>query len=101
MSREEAYLMVIEQVITPKVVVSFSLYDSIFHRSRIEPFAREKYPDSELVFRKWLTSDFLKNPMSSKPELGGVRTALLGSLNFNRHYDIFRIPNRRGCSHLP
>jgi phosphate transport system permease protein len=80
MSSEEAYLIVIEQVITPKVVVSFPLYDSSFHRSRIEHFARENYPDGQLVFRKWLTSDFLKNPMSSKPELAGVRTALLGSL---------------------
>ena len=52
----------------------------LFGRAEIEAETATKYPKATLVFRSWLTADLLRNPQSSKPELAGVRTALLGSL---------------------
>lgn len=79
-SREEVYALVLERVVEPKIMTSWSLTDSLFRRAAIEAEVREKYPEAQLQFRSWLTAEFLRQPQSSKPELAGVRTAILGSL---------------------
>lgn len=35
---------------------------------------------SELRFRSWVNFDFLSQPMNTRPELAGIRTAIFGSL---------------------
>lgn len=79
-TREEVYALVLERVVEPKIMASWSLTDSLFRRAAIEAEVREKYPEAQLQFRSWLTAEFLRQPQSSKPELAGVRTAILGSL---------------------
>ncbi len=79
-TREEVYALVLERVVEPKIMASWSLPDSLFRRAAIEAEVREKYPEAQLQFRSWLTAEFLRQPQSSKPELAGVRTAILGSL---------------------
>jgi len=79
-TREEVYVLVLERVVEPKIMASWSLPDSLFRRAAIEAEVREKYPEAQLQFRSWLTAEFLRQPQSSKPELAGVRTAILGSL---------------------
>ncbi len=79
-SREDIYNLVIEWVLKPHVVDSWSLYASLINRSSIQIEVAEKYPEAELRFISWLDADFLSTPQSSNPEKAGVRTAFLGSL---------------------
>lgn len=78
-SQENVYNLVLERVVEPQVVRSWSLRDSLLSRSAIEAEAAQ-IPHGELIFRSWLTADFLTNPQSPLPQQSGVRTAILGSL---------------------
>jgi phosphate transport system permease protein len=79
-SREEMYALVVERVVKPEVVASWSLGDSLLQRPAILAEMAQAYPGARLEWRAWLNVDFLRHPQSSTPELAGVRTALLGSL---------------------
>jgi phosphate transport system permease protein len=79
-SREEVYNLVMERVVSPTVVDTWSLQKSLFARKQILAEAEEKYPNATLEFRSWLTPNFISTPQSPDPERAGVRTAILGSL---------------------
>ncbi len=79
-SQEEIYDLVIEWVVQPRVERSWPLFVSLFHRETVFAEAAEKYPQAQVVFRSWLSPDFLARPQSSRAEFAGVRTAILGSL---------------------
>ena len=79
-NREDLYALVMERVVQPSVVQSWSLTDSLFKRRAIKAEAAAKYPKAQLEFRSWLNPNFINRPQSSAPELAGVRTAILGSL---------------------
>ncbi len=72
--------LVLNEIVKPEILESWSLFDSLFHRDTIEVAAAEQYPGAVLEFRSWLSGDFLSNPMSSVPGDAGIRTALLGTL---------------------
>lgn len=72
--------------------------DSIFRSSEIKAEVAEKYPDAKLEFRSWLTPVFLTNPMSSKAEFAGVRTAILGSLWMVGIAILFALPIGTGAA---
>ena len=78
--REDVYSLVVEQIVQPKALETWSLVDSVLHRAEIEAAAAVSYPDAEIVFRSWLSMDFVTNPQSPRAEVAGVRTAVLGSL---------------------
>ncbi len=78
-SHEELYQLVVERVLKPTILETWSLYDSIFHRAQIQAFL-EQEPRAKLEFRRWVTWDFITSRQSSRPEFAGVRTAILGSL---------------------
>ena len=78
--REEVYELVLERVVEPEVVKTWSLVDSIFRRDTVEHERAEKYPDSSLDFFSWVNPVFVSSPQSSDPLRAGVRTAILGSL---------------------
>jgi len=72
-----------EQVIHPRIVESFTFYDSIFRRGWVNEEVESKldeYNNTSLEFRFWLNWDFVSGSMSATPERAGVRTALFGSL---------------------
>jgi phosphate transport system permease protein len=78
-SQESVYELVVERVVAPTVVGTWSLVDSLFQRGEIEAFV-EDVPNGSLEFRSWLTWRFITSPQSSSPEDAGIRTAILGSL---------------------
>ncbi len=78
--REEIYKLVVERVVNPTVLDTWSLQESIFYRKDIFTEAAEKYPQASVEFKSWLNGSFLVTPQSPEPELAGVRTAILGSL---------------------
>lgn len=78
-SQRNVYELVVERVVEPSIVESWSLTESLFNRDEIEAIVAT-IPNSELSFRSWLTLDFIVSPQSSDPQFAGVRTAILGSL---------------------
>jgi len=68
-----------ERVLQPTILETWSLSQSLFHKDEIEK-AMAAMPAAALEFRHWVTWDFITSPQSSKPELAGVRTAIIGSL---------------------
>jgi phosphate transport system permease protein len=79
-SRDDVFALVQERVVAPEVVQTWSLIDSLTKKEEILADVQEKYPDAQVRFVSWLTTDFVRNPQSSVPEKAGVRTAILGSL---------------------
>lgn len=78
--RENVYALVVERVVKPRIVRSWSLSESLLRRTAIEAEVSQEYPNAKLQFRSWLNPDFISNPQSSVPQMAGVRTAILGSL---------------------
>lgn len=72
--------IVITEVAKPRVVGSWSLFDSLFNRSRIEAELAESNPEAVLEFQSWVDFDFLTSPGSSSAAVAGLRTALLGTI---------------------
>ena len=79
-TRENVYELVIERVVEPQVVQTWSLNDSLFRRPVVLAEVAEKYPDARIEFVSWIAPKFIARPQSSDPEKAGVRTAILGSL---------------------
>jgi len=79
-SREDVYVLIIERVVKPRIVKTWTLVDSIFHRREILAELAEKQLGARLQFRSWLHPRLLTSPQSSIPLQAGVRTAILGSL---------------------
>ncbi len=67
------------RVLKPTIIETWTLYESLFDKKAIEA-RMTQIPDAELVFRRWITWDFITSPHSSQPEYAGIRTAILGSL---------------------
>lgn len=79
-SREDIYDIVLERVVDPQPVAQWSLFQSLFNVDEIRQEMVEKYPEAGLIFRSWITPDFITSPQSSNAMVAGVRTAILGSL---------------------
>ncbi len=79
-SHSQVEALVVERVVEPTIVGTWSFFSSVFNRDDVEAYAAEKYPGAELEFRSWLSWDFVVNPQSPEPAIAGIRTALLGSL---------------------
>ena len=77
---DNVYALIVEQLVVPQVRQSWSLLDSIFERDAIEEIAAAQYPEADVLFRSWLSWDFVSSPQSPEAEVSGVRTAILGSL---------------------
>jgi len=79
-SQANVLALVNERVVESTVVASWNLAESLFQREGIEAEIAAKHPNAQLSYRSWISSDFLTKAQSSKPELAGIRTAILGSL---------------------
>jgi phosphate transport system permease protein len=81
-TQAELYTLVAERILKSKVLASWSLTDSLFHRAAIEQEVQgllPEHPRLELKFISWLTTSFISRPQSSEAVTAGVRTAILGS----------------------
>ncbi len=79
-SRGDVLDLVVERVVQPTVVGTWSFYDSVFNRDEAEAEAAAKFPNAQLEFRSWVSWDFIISPQDPEPAIAGIRTALLGSL---------------------
>ena len=72
--------LILERVVKYDVKQSWSLWESITRADQIKKQTAEKYPEANLKFVSWLSSDFVARPQTSEALTAGVRTAILGSL---------------------
>lgn len=95
-STEEMRVVVTDKILKPRVVGTWNFVPSLQHDRedlRDEVIAKETAkakalgeaveidPDAILFeYRWWATPDFLSGTYSTKPELAGIRTAIIGSL---------------------
>ncbi len=78
-TQPELVELVQAEVIEPKIVATWTLAESLFHRAEIEAEAAA-IANATLEFRSWVSWDFITSPQSSDPTHAGIRTAILGSL---------------------
>ena len=88
---DDVLLLVEERVVQPDIIAAEGLLPSIFDRRGFEEKVRtafatnpERFGDYTVdqvrfEWRAWLNMRFLTTPPNSKPELAGIRTAILGS----------------------
>lgn len=79
-SQKELRALVVERVVQPEILETWTLMASLRERRAIEDWVARELPGARLEFRSWLNRDFLTRPMSSNPAWAGVRTAILGSV---------------------
>ena len=81
-ARDQAgvYQLVLERVVEPNVVATWSLTESVLERPSIVAEVEQDYPSAELEFRSWVSASFVRSPQNPEPELAGIRTAIFGSL---------------------
>jgi phosphate transport system permease protein len=79
-SRANVYQLVIERIVKYDIKASWQLWDSLTRSREIKAAVAREYPDAQLRFLSWLTTDFVSRPQSSEALTAGVRTAILGSL---------------------
>jgi phosphate transport system permease protein len=79
-SQADVYNLVLERVIDPQVVNTWTLRGFTFQSQGCVWRSSREIPSAELQFKSWINQDFLTSPQSSVPLVAGVRTALLGSL---------------------
>lgn len=78
--RNEVYDIVVERIVDPHIIESWSLLESLFSKDEITAFAAGRDQQTWLQFRSWVNLDFIRKPQASVPEQAGIRTAILGSL---------------------
>lgn len=101
LSQEELYLIVVREIVQPEIDDSWTLAETIMGREPLEKdymerheaflaeleaegkreeLAEETNKEIEFQFRSWVNNDFIERTYSTKPDLAGIRTALLGSI---------------------
>lgn len=81
LDRDALIKLLMDEVVQAQVVKSWPLWDSLTERSAIETFQQSQFPRAELQWRSWVSADFLTSPLDPrKPDMTGIRPALLGSL---------------------
>ena len=79
-SRANVYQLVIERIVKYDIKESWQLWDSLTRSREIKATVAQEYPNAQLRFISWFTTDFVSRPQSSEALTAGVRTAILGSL---------------------
>lgn len=79
-SRADVLQIVNERIVKYEVVQVWSLWSSLTKADEIRSIVATDFPNAELKFISWLTTDFVTRPQSSEAITTGVRTAILGSL---------------------
>ena len=82
LQRSEAELrsLIGQRVTRPKVLGVWSLFDSLTRKAEIQAEALAIDPDAKLVFKSWLSADFITAPQAADVLWSGVWYAINGSL---------------------
>ena len=79
-SQSNLYKLVVDNVVDPRVLKSWTLKESLFEKKSIYAWTAQELPGAEIHFRSWVSFRFLGTSLSNTPEKAGLRMPLLGSL---------------------
>jgi phosphate transport system permease protein len=85
-SQQELIDIIINDVVKPTVIKTWTLVESIFQKEEIEREITEEIEPQDpgtaiyTEFMAWLNWGFNKSPQNSNPMIAGISTAILGSL---------------------
>lgn len=79
-SAEDLRFVLVHEVLQPTVERAWGLTDTLLHGDEIASVKNQKFPDAQLVFRSWITPEFLGRSQSRDVLLTGIRGAIIGSL---------------------
>lgn len=79
-TQTEVYQLVYLEVLKPEIVQTWKFWESLVKRRQIQKEATKEFLNGQLVFKSWISGDFISSPQSSKALDAGVRTALLGTM---------------------
>lgn len=80
LSDEVLTALIDSEIVKTEIATGWTLTDSLFNRGAIEATMTEKYPDSDLVWKSWLSPRFITSELSTKPVETGIRQAVLGTV---------------------
>lgn len=85
LSADQVRDIIDRDILKPEVLKSWRLLDSWFSRESIQnevenKYPPDEYPNTELVWRSWLSADFVTGMLESNPAETGILPALLGTL---------------------
>ena len=72
--------MIYTDILEIEVQETFGLVESLFQKDPITIAVAEEYPDATLIFRSWMSGDFLTGDQSSLVLNAGIRSAIFGTL---------------------
>jgi phosphate transport system permease protein len=78
-SNKDLRSLIEQYVIKPRALKTWGFAESLMHKDTVVSFM-EANTGSYIVFKNWLTPEFIVADQSSDPLKAGIRTALLGSL---------------------
>lgn len=76
----DLYDVVMAEIVKSQIVVTYTLFDSLFNKNRIIEENLEANPDGTIIFRSWVSMHFLVSSQSARPLTTGVMTAVKGTL---------------------
>lgn len=79
LTQPELAQVIERQIVQPNVSRSWQLFDSLFNRQQIEQDAAARFPNGDVVWRSWVSWEFVTSSVSSNATNAGLRTALLGT----------------------
>lgn len=79
LSAAEMHDAVVANVVRPSVARAWTFLESTFSREAVEAEKAERFPNDTLIFKSWISWDFVTNSSSSSAATAGLLTALLGS----------------------
>lgn len=79
LDQDALFAIVDTEVLGREIEETFNWSQGIFNYASLET-ALERYPDSRLEFRSWLSADFITSRTSNDPVVAGIRTAIIGSV---------------------
>ncbi len=78
-SQSNLYNLVVDNVVEPRVLKSWTLKESLFGKKSIQIWTEKEFPGAEVQFRSWVSFRFLNATLSTVPEKAGLRMPILGS----------------------
>jgi phosphate transport system permease protein len=76
----DLYEVVLSEIVKPRVVQTYTLFESLFGKKDILEQSIKDHPDGELIFRSWVSMRFLSTSLTGRPMTTGVLTAIKGTL---------------------
>jgi phosphate transport system permease protein len=79
-TQEELVSLLAVEVLNPEIAETWTLFESLFQREKVEAEAAMIPGSVDLTFHSWVNWNFITSPQSSDPLKAGISTAIWGTL---------------------